>query len=450
MPCAAAERLRQLPQRRRRPGTRPRPRAWRSRCVYRIEQQSGQRFGAAHLIDVLRGKPTDKVAQHGHARLSTFGIGAAISEAQWRTVFRQLVALGHLASEGEYGTLAADRHRRARCCAARSTLRLREASEPTPRAAGARKRGADGRGAGAGKAPPRPLDARRAGALRRAQGLARRRRRGAQPAGLRRLPRRDAGRDGRGLRPARSTSSRRSAASARRSSTPTARTSCGCSPRPDSRPDVSPRRPASSVSSLHAADCQPAMARSDDLPDDALMSAYARGDAAAFEQLYARHQAGLYRFIRRLLGSALAAQTDEVFQDTWLKVVQRARALGAAGRDLSHLAVHPRPSPGDRPAAERAAARSRSTPSRATATSPGSPKPRPGSTGRRPPAPRRRARTWRSGAAPARSCCSASSSCRWRSAAPSCCITTTASPSTRSRARSRSASRPRRRGCATR
>ena len=68
------------------------------------------------------------------------------------------------------------------------------------------------------------------------------------------------------------------------------------------------------------------MARPDDTPDDALMSAYAHGDAAAFEQLYARHQAGLYRFIRRLLGTALAAQTDEVFQDTWLKVVhQRER-----------------------------------------------------------------------------------------------------------------------------
>ena len=59
--------------------------------------------------------------------------------------------------------------------------------------------------------------------------------------------------------------------------------------------------------------------------DDALMSAYAAGDASAFEQLYARHQAGLYRFVRRLLGPSLAAQTDEVFQDTWLRVVH-ARA----------------------------------------------------------------------------------------------------------------------------
>jgi RNA polymerase sigma factor (sigma-70 family) len=62
-----------------------------------------------------------------------------------------------------------------------------------------------------------------------------------------------------------------------------------------------------------------------DLNDDALMSAYAAGDASAFEVLYARHQASLYRFVRRLLGPAMAAQTDEVFQDTWLRVVN-ARA----------------------------------------------------------------------------------------------------------------------------
>ena len=62
--------------------------------------------------------------------------------------------------------------------------------------------------------------------------------------------------------------------------------------------------------------------------DDALMAAYASGDAAAFERLYARHQAGLYRFVRRLLGTALSAQVDEVFQDTWLRVVH-ARASWA-------------------------------------------------------------------------------------------------------------------------
>lgn len=66
----------------------------------------------------------------------------------------------------------------------------------------------------------------------------------------------------------------------------------------------------------------PPMQSTTEPDDDTLMAAYARGDAAAFEQLYERHRAGLYRFVRRLLGTALAAQTDEVFQDTWLRVVK--------------------------------------------------------------------------------------------------------------------------------
>ena len=73
-------------------------------CIYRFYQHGGQRFGAGHLLDVLRGKQTDKVAQHGHDQLSTFGIGADLSEARWRSVLRQLIALGHLRTEGEYNT----------------------------------------------------------------------------------------------------------------------------------------------------------------------------------------------------------------------------------------------------------------------------------------------------------------------------------------------------------
>jgi len=59
--------------------------------------------------------------------------------------------------------------------------------------------------------------------------------------------------------------------------------------------------------------------------DDQLMRDYAAGDAGAFEQLYARHQAALYRFVRRLLGSAAATQAEEVFQDTWLRAIQARR-----------------------------------------------------------------------------------------------------------------------------
>ena len=79
--------------------------------------------------------------------------------------------------------------------------------------------------------------------------------------------------------------------------------------------------------------------------DDALMAAYAGGDSRAFEQLYARHQAGLYRFVRRLLGTALNAQTDEVFQDTWLRVVNhRARwaPQGASFRTWLYTLAHHR------------------------------------------------------------------------------------------------------------
>lgn len=67
--------------------------------------------------------------------------------------------------------------------------------------------------------------------------------------------------------------------------------------------------------------------------DDALMAAFAAGDARAFERLYARHEAGLYRFVRRLLGAQLGGHVDEVFQDVWLSVVKtrdRWRADGGA------------------------------------------------------------------------------------------------------------------------
>jgi ATP-dependent DNA helicase RecQ len=61
-------------------------------CVYR----TGQRFGAAHVIDVLRGADTVKVRQFGHETLSTYGIGTELDARQWRSVFRQLVAGGFL------------------------------------------------------------------------------------------------------------------------------------------------------------------------------------------------------------------------------------------------------------------------------------------------------------------------------------------------------------------
>ena len=62
--------------------------------IYRVQQASGIGFGAGHIMDILRGKKTDKVAQFGHDKLSTFGIGADLTEPQLRGVLRQLIATG--------------------------------------------------------------------------------------------------------------------------------------------------------------------------------------------------------------------------------------------------------------------------------------------------------------------------------------------------------------------
>ncbi len=66
-------------------------------CVYR----TGQRFGAVHLIDVLRGGEGERLRQFGHDKLSTYGIGADLDVKIWRGVFRQLVAAGLLEIDAE-------------------------------------------------------------------------------------------------------------------------------------------------------------------------------------------------------------------------------------------------------------------------------------------------------------------------------------------------------------
>ncbi|HEY0823983.1 MAG TPA: DNA helicase RecQ [Ramlibacter sp.] len=74
--------------------------------VYRVQQASGLHFGTGHVMDILRGKVTDKVTQFRHDKLSTFGIGAHFSEQQLRGVLRQLIATGALAVDASaYNTL---------------------------------------------------------------------------------------------------------------------------------------------------------------------------------------------------------------------------------------------------------------------------------------------------------------------------------------------------------
>ena len=69
--------------------------------VFRAEQHSGFSFGSGHIMDILRGKSTEKMAQFGHSQLSTFGIGANFSETQLRGVLRQLIAMGALNVQGQ-------------------------------------------------------------------------------------------------------------------------------------------------------------------------------------------------------------------------------------------------------------------------------------------------------------------------------------------------------------
>ncbi|HKT29227.1 DNA helicase RecQ [Dyella sp.] len=99
-------------------------------AVYR----SGQRFGAGHVIDILRGIDSERMSQLGHDRLSTFGIGADMDEKQWRSVFRQLLAAGLLATDAEgFGTLrltAASRD----VLVGNQSIHMREETRPARRA----------------------------------------------------------------------------------------------------------------------------------------------------------------------------------------------------------------------------------------------------------------------------------------------------------------------------
>ncbi|MEO8849127.1 MAG: DNA helicase RecQ [Casimicrobiaceae bacterium] len=79
--------------------------------------RTGQRFGALHLIDVLRGKAGERVSRWEHDKLSVFGVGADVDEATWRIVLRQLVALGFAeVDHTAYGALKL-------CAAARPVLK---------------------------------------------------------------------------------------------------------------------------------------------------------------------------------------------------------------------------------------------------------------------------------------------------------------------------------------
>jgi len=74
--------------------------------IVRLQRERRQSFGAGHLIDILRGASTEKIRKFRHDELATYGIGSDLTDAQWRSVVRQLLAQGLMQAQGEYGTLA--------------------------------------------------------------------------------------------------------------------------------------------------------------------------------------------------------------------------------------------------------------------------------------------------------------------------------------------------------
>ncbi len=77
-----------------------------ARLAIAAARATGQRYGAAHIVDVLRGAATAKAARAGHDRLEVHGAGAGLKTAEWRSILRQMVAAGFLRTDAEaYGAL---------------------------------------------------------------------------------------------------------------------------------------------------------------------------------------------------------------------------------------------------------------------------------------------------------------------------------------------------------
>jgi len=99
-------------------------------AIYR----TGQRFGAVHVIDVLRGNASARVSQWDHDKLSVFGLGADLDDATWRGVFRQLVAMGYARPDHDaYGGLKLTDAARA-VLKGEQSVEMRRASHRQPKA----------------------------------------------------------------------------------------------------------------------------------------------------------------------------------------------------------------------------------------------------------------------------------------------------------------------------
>jgi ATP-dependent DNA helicase RecQ len=107
--------------------------------IVRLDRERGQRYGVAHLVDILTGKQSPRVTELGHDSLATFGIGQDLSDADWKAVARQLLAQGYVAVSGDgYGTLVLS-PTSADVLAGRVEVRMRRDPVKVPRAGRSRR-----------------------------------------------------------------------------------------------------------------------------------------------------------------------------------------------------------------------------------------------------------------------------------------------------------------------
>ncbi|MDX2156246.1 MAG: DNA helicase RecQ [Hyphomicrobiaceae bacterium] len=115
-------------------------------AVYR----TGQRFGVGYVTDVLTAKDDERIARNGHDKLTVWGVGKDVTPADWRSLFRQLLAAGYLTTDEDgYGTLLLTEKSRA-VLRGEEPFRMRRppAAEPSRKGRAGRERGASAGGSG--------------------------------------------------------------------------------------------------------------------------------------------------------------------------------------------------------------------------------------------------------------------------------------------------------------
>ena len=80
-----------------------------ARLVFAAIVQSGSRFGASHIVEILRGARTQKLAERGHDSLASFGSGSGLKKEEWQSLIRQLVAGGFLMADDHGGLYVAEK-----------------------------------------------------------------------------------------------------------------------------------------------------------------------------------------------------------------------------------------------------------------------------------------------------------------------------------------------------